>query len=85
MVSGSLAVNVYTTPRMTRDIDLVISLKGEDVPSFVSAFKDEFYCDPDGDRQIGDILNLIDDSDLDLVYIRYWISKLRLKTFDLPL
>lgn len=26
MVSGSLALNAYTVPRMTRDIDIVISL-----------------------------------------------------------
>lgn len=26
MVSGSLALNIYATPRMTRDIDIVIEL-----------------------------------------------------------
>jgi hypothetical protein len=156
MVSGSLAVNTYTTPRMTRDIDLVISLKEEDVERFVNLFKDGYYCDADeikrevgrrgmfnlienasgatidfiikkasdfrnleferkqlttvygfpmwvvtaedlllskldwiqvyqSDRQISDITNLLDDNSLDLDYIRFWVEKLRLKTFDLPL
>lgn len=31
MVSGSLAMNVYTVPRMTRDIDIVIQLKIGDI------------------------------------------------------
>ena len=30
MVTGSMAVNYYATPRMTRDIDLVVELSEED-------------------------------------------------------
>lgn len=156
MVSGSLAVNVYTTPRMTRDIDLIIAMKEEDVSRFLELFADRFYCDADdirrevgrrgmfnlidnhsgvtidfivkketefrdnefarradtltygfpmkvvtaedlllskldwiqvlrSDRQIGDILNLLDDNELDMDYIRFWIEKLKLKKFELPL
>ncbi len=43
MISGSLAVNAYTTPRMTRDIDIIISLKEEDVTGFLKAFETGFY------------------------------------------
>ena len=43
MISGSLAVNAYTTPRMTRDIDIIISLKEEDVIGFLKAFETGFY------------------------------------------
>jgi hypothetical protein len=156
MVSGSLAVNTYTTPRMTRDIDMVIALKEEDVERFVNLFKEGYYCDADeikrevgrrgmfnlienasgatidfiikkgsdfrnleferkqlttvygfpmwvvtaedlllskldwiqvyqSDRQISDITNLLDDNSLDLDYIRFWVEKLGLKTFDLPI
>lgn len=44
MFSGSMALNVYTLPRMTRDIDLVVKMKEEDVEKFVKAFQNDFYC-----------------------------------------
>lgn len=43
MVSGSIAANYYTIPRMTRDIDIVIELKKEDIDQFVSLFEGDFY------------------------------------------
>jgi hypothetical protein len=43
MVSGSIAANYYTIPRMTRDIDIVIELKEEDVHKFINLFEDDFY------------------------------------------
>lgn len=43
MISGSLAVNAYTTPRMTRDIDIVIALKEEDITTFLKVFETGFY------------------------------------------
>ena len=43
MVSGSVAMNYYSIPRMTRDIDIVIEL--DDIDSFYNAFKDEYYID----------------------------------------
>lgn len=43
MLSGSLALNTYTIPRMTRDIDIVIHLQKNDVERFLSIFKDNFY------------------------------------------
>ncbi len=45
MVSGSIAANYYTIPRMTRDIDVVIELKQGDVDKFVGLFEDDFYVD----------------------------------------
>jgi hypothetical protein len=156
MISGSLAVNVYTTPRMTRDIDIVVALKEEDVSTFVTLFESGFYCDASdiksevfrkgmfnlidlqtittidfivkkdseyrnieferkqksdvygfevyvvsvedlilsklewiqvyqSDRQILDIMNLLEVSTLDKEYIRHWINILKLKTFDLAI
>jgi hypothetical protein len=47
MVTGSMAANFYTTPRMTRDIDLVIELSEEDIHRVVQLFQDEYYIDRD--------------------------------------
>ncbi|MGF1532867.1 MAG: DUF6036 family nucleotidyltransferase [Bernardetiaceae bacterium] len=44
MLSGSIAMNTYTTPRMTRDIDIIIHLESQDVDKFVAAFEQDFYC-----------------------------------------
>jgi pyridoxine/pyridoxamine 5'-phosphate oxidase len=38
MLSGSLAMNVYTVPRMTRDIDIVINIKVSDIEKFKEGF-----------------------------------------------
>jgi hypothetical protein len=43
MISGSVAMNFYAQPRMTRDIDIVIVLKENDVKRFVSLFENDFY------------------------------------------
>lgn len=37
-------MNAYTTPRMTRDIDIVIHLQNQDISKFVKAFEQDFYC-----------------------------------------
>ncbi|MHC4510596.1 MAG: nucleotidyl transferase AbiEii/AbiGii toxin family protein [Planctomycetota bacterium] len=45
MISGSIAANYYTIPRMTRDIDIVVELKQSDVDKFVGLFEGDFYVD----------------------------------------
>ena len=45
MISGSIAANYYTIPRMTRDIDVVIELKQGDIDKFVGLFEGDFYVD----------------------------------------
>jgi len=47
MVTGSIATNFFTTPRMTRDIDLVIELEKKEVGTFLVLFGDDFYLDED--------------------------------------
>ncbi|WP_448519835.1 DUF6036 family nucleotidyltransferase [Rhodoflexus sp.] len=44
MLSGSIALITYTTPRMTRDIDIVIELMPEHISKFVMAFQQNYYC-----------------------------------------
>ena len=45
MVTGSVAMNYYAQPRMTRDIDLVVSLDETQTESFVRLFEGEYYLD----------------------------------------
>lgn len=45
MLTGSLAMNYYAKPRMTRDIDLVIQLESDDVEPMVRAFESDYYID----------------------------------------
>ena len=43
MVSGSLAINVYSVPRMTLDIDIVIELNETNFMTFLEIFKSGYY------------------------------------------
>lgn len=43
MVTGSMAMNYYAIPRMTRDIDVIISIIQEDVERLLSIFKQDYY------------------------------------------
>lgn len=45
MVTGSVAMNHYAAPRMTRDIDLVVELSAPDVDRVCQLFEDDFYVD----------------------------------------
>lgn len=47
MLSGSLALNYYTIPRSTHDIDLVIALFEEQLEDFLNIFGDEYYVNRD--------------------------------------
>ena len=47
MVTGGVASVIYGDPRLTRDIDIVLSLTGSDVDRFSSLFsEDDFYVPP---------------------------------------
>ncbi len=43
MLTGSLAMNYYAQPRMTRDIDVVIELASRDVQRMVQRFSPDYY------------------------------------------
>jgi len=43
MLTGSVAMNYYGQPRMTRDIDIVIVIEEPKIKKFIAAFKEEFY------------------------------------------
>jgi len=43
MLTGSMAMNYYAEPRMTRDIDLVVALRPEDAVRVVQIFNRDYY------------------------------------------
>ena len=51
MLTGSMAMNYHAQPRMTRDIDVVVSLSGHDVDAVVSLFAADYYISPESVRQ----------------------------------
>lgn len=47
MVSGSMAMNYYALPRMTRDIDLVVELGRGEVVNLEQVLGEDYYFSPD--------------------------------------
>jgi hypothetical protein len=43
MLTGSMAMNFYAEPRMTRDIDVVVALESTSVDMFVRLFVSDYY------------------------------------------
>jgi hypothetical protein len=43
MLTGSMAMNYYAQPRMTRDIDVVVALRREDAGRLVELFSPDYY------------------------------------------
>ena len=51
MMTGSMAMAIYSEPRMTRDIDLVVEVKPFDVDKIVNLFSADCYIDQDSVRE----------------------------------
>lgn len=47
MLTGSMAMNYYAQPRMTRDIDLVVALTSQDTDTVVRLFAPDYYVSRD--------------------------------------
>jgi hypothetical protein len=43
MLTGSLAMNYYAQPRMTRDIDIVVALEAHDADTITRLFDPDYY------------------------------------------
>ena len=43
MLTGSLAMNYYAEPRMTRDIDIIIEIFSQDVNRIIDKFQEDYY------------------------------------------
>jgi hypothetical protein len=44
MLSGSVALSVYTLSRATKDFDFIVNIKEKNVDAFVENFNKGFYC-----------------------------------------
>jgi|SRR5215831_4926693 len=51
MLTGSLAMNYYSLPRMTRDIDLVVEVQLHDIDVIVSGLEPDYYVERDAISQ----------------------------------
>src|SRR4029077_6979391 len=51
MLTGSMAMNYYAQPRMTRDIDVVIALGPNDVERMASLFEADYYVSEESIRE----------------------------------
>jgi len=47
MLTGSLAASYYASPRMTRDIDLVVALEAEGMSKLTSVLGEDYHVDKD--------------------------------------
>ena len=43
MLTGSMAMNYYAQPRMTRDIDVVVAIALKDVQRLIDLFRPDYY------------------------------------------
>ena len=43
MLTGSLAMNYYAEPRMTRDLDFIIEINKKNINKFMNSFKEDYY------------------------------------------
>jgi hypothetical protein len=51
MVTGSMAVNYYGVPRMTRDIDIVVKISITDLDRLCALFQNDFYLERETIRE----------------------------------
>ena len=51
MLSGSVAMSIYSLPRFTRDFDFIVHLQLKDVKGLVDYFKEGYYCDEDAIKE----------------------------------
>ena len=51
MLTGSMAMNYYAQPRMTRDIDVVIAVSPDDVGRVAALFRPDYYVSEENIRE----------------------------------
>lgn len=76
MLTGAYAVSFYGRPRTTQDIDLVVTISGEEVKNLYSKFKDLFYIDEESIKEAireKSMFNIIHNETLDK--IDFWLLK----------
>lgn len=76
----------YATPRMTRDLDIVVALKETDVDALVDAFLPDFYVDRDAaslavrTERLFNLMHLASGIKVDLIIrkssLGYWAERI---------
>ena len=51
MLSGSVAMSLYTQPRFTRDYDFVVNLKEEHINELLTSFREGYYVDDESVKE----------------------------------
>ncbi|HWR33637.1 MAG TPA: hypothetical protein VN451_08930 [Chitinophagaceae bacterium] len=51
MLSGGMAISIYTGPRYTRDFDFIVHLQPSDVTLLMAHFKEGYYWDEDAMKE----------------------------------
>jgi hypothetical protein len=51
MLTGSMAMNYYSQPRMTRDIDVVIAIEMKDADRVAALFRSDYYVSEENIRE----------------------------------
>lgn len=51
MLTGSMAMNYYAQPRMTRDIDVVVAIAPKDVQRLIDLFRPNYYASEQSIRE----------------------------------
>jgi hypothetical protein len=51
MLTGSMAMNYYAQPRMTRDIDVVVAISRDDVAPVAELFRPDYYVSEENIRE----------------------------------
>lgn len=86
MMTGSMAMALYSTPRMTRDIDIIIQVSLADVDRIVDIFTRDFYIDAESVRQAikyKSVFNIIhNDSVIKIDFIIRKDEKYRIEEFS---
>jgi hypothetical protein len=93
MLTGSFAMAYYGRPRMTRDLDIVVSMQEDDIAGIVEILSPDFYIDADSVRSAvlsklvwakdsGSELQRRDvrtllDDSMDRAYLERWASRLQ--------
>lgn len=69
MITGSIAMNYYATPRMTRDLDFVVELNAADLSRFVYLFSDTFVIESEA------VLQAIQNQGMFNILHQQWVIK----------
>ncbi len=51
MLSGSVAMSIYTLPRSTRDFDFIVNLQFNNIEALLQVFKEGYYCEEDAVKE----------------------------------